>query len=343
MRETVCLSAAAKLVGVGIGQVRTWERQGRVQKLPDSRNFAVDDLRAVAGWAARACSEAEAARTIGVLTVTLRELAETGELGEWREHAGRREYVREHVEAYASRRAHLMSMREACREFALPWWVMARLVEDGLVATIPGAKGSKLVDPVELKPLLLCQPCEECGLPLPPGRRYHTACFNRTPGARLATSQRIAGWWASPAADDFRARLYELPCANPECRKPMRIKAAQFKLRSAQSRSGNLFCSKACWAAHRWQKTGAGLEAFARRQQPRVRQKALGRWNGHRGAEAGWEKGGRPRNWGSPEQQREQQQRIYELHKQGLSSRAISEKVFGDKRYQKRVLRLLDS
>lgn len=72
----------------------------------------------------------------------------------------------------------------------------------------------------------------------------------------------------------------------------------------------------------------------------RTRQVYFGRWSGPKGGaagiDAGKEKGGRP-----AEMTPEQQQQIFELEDAGLSTRQISEIVFGDRKFHMRVYRFL--
>jgi hypothetical protein len=94
---------------------------------------------------------------------------------------------------------------------------------------------------------------------------------------------------------------------------------------------------------HSWE-TGEGAAPAAvgsRLKAPRARQVWLGRWNGVKGAAAGVEagraKGGRP-----PKATPEQKQEMLRLSNEGLSSRAIAEQVFGDRRFFMRVQRFLN-
>jgi hypothetical protein len=90
-----------------------------------------------------------------------------------------------------------------------------------------------------------------------------------------------------------------------------------------------------------WKDGGGAAQATVARATPRTRQVHLGRWGGAKGREAGIEAGranvGRPAKI-TPEQALQ----ILELSKEGLSSRPIAERVFGDSRYYKRVLRFLN-
>jgi hypothetical protein len=106
------------------------------------------------------------------------------------------------------------------------------------------------------------------------------------------------------------------------------------------------FCSTECHADHRrrhpWPGANDKTSSFLT---PIGRVKFLGRVNGHKGAaagiEAGREKGGRTRNWGSPEETSARQVKIFELHNAGLSNREVAELVFSDRGKYKRVERLL--
>jgi hypothetical protein len=95
-----------------------------------------------------------------------------------------------------------------------------------------------------------------------------------------------------------------------------------------------------------WRVGADHLESFL--VSPRMRQRYLGRWGGIKGAadgiEAGRAKGGRTRKWASDDQEQGQlQQHVLALHDQGLSTRDIAERVFGDRRLYLRVWRLLNS
>ena len=333
---------------MSIGQLEVWRRQGRLA--PRDRRggggrhgtllFSAPDVLEVAEWARRSMSESAAAKRLRLLATTVRALAEAGELGEWREYAARREYDRAAVERYAEKRERMISMREASRLFALPWWVIRRFVDEGLLPVRgSGAKGSFLIDPLDLKPLLEAKPCGECGELLPPGRISHpfggSRCFQRTPEFRESAKRWISNWWASPASEAFREKLRDLPC--PNCGKTFTITEPTFAHRETRNAIG-VFCSQSCGAKYRWQH-GVNLDAFARTLPPRGRQRWFGRWNGDKGAVAGIEggyKGGRP--WAATV---EQSNEIVRLHAERLSYREISARVFGDARYKDRVSRVL--
>jgi hypothetical protein len=279
-------------------------------------------------------SEKAAAARLHVLRAKVRALGEAGAF-EWREFGGHREYEREGVEREARRRERLLSMRAVCREYRLPNWLLSRLVEDGVLRTESGAKGAKLVDPAELKPLIELRICPVCELPAPPGRSAHTACKMRTPAARERARQDISAWWASAASEPFREKVRELPC--PNCGRAFKRPEHQLHRKRPQHK---IFCSQSCVAQYRWTK-GIGLDAFVRGLPPRARQRWLGRWGGKQGAAAGIEagraKGGRP-----PIMTPEQQQQMLRLHRDGLTHREIAREVFGDARLKDRVTRFLN-
>jgi hypothetical protein len=274
-------------------------------------------------------SEKAAAARLRVLPAKVRALGEAGEF-EWREFAGHREYEREGVERHARRRERLLSMRAVCREYRLPNWLLSRLVEDGVLRTVSGAKGAKLVDPAELKPLIELRICPVCELPAPLGRSAHTACKMRTPAARERARQNISAWWASPASEPFREKVRELPC--PNCGRTFTRAEHQLHRDRPQYK---VFCSQSCVARYRWM-NGIGLDAVARSLPPRARQRWLGRWGGKQGAAAGIEagraKGGRP-----PKATPEQQQAMLRLLERGASYRTVARIVFGHARFKNRV------
>jgi hypothetical protein len=231
--------------------------------------------------------------------------------------------------------------------------LMAELVRSGLVAT-SGAKGAKLIDPVELKPLIEAVPCSACGELAPLGRAEHADCKRRTKEARERARQNISRWWASPDAEAFRERIAELPC--PPRGNPVRLPEPTLRARTKRNQmpgikraqTPKVFCDKSCAASYRWEK-GIGLQQVAGGLPPRARQTVFGRWHGHEGADAGIRgapagieasktKPGRPRLT-TPSQQQE----ILRLDKEGLSSREIAVQVFGNARYKDRVLRHLRS
>jgi plasmid stabilization system protein ParE len=291
----VSQSEAARVACVGLGQVRVWRRQRRLPEVYQGGRilFSVAVLEDVAEWAARSISEKAAARILRLLPTSVRALAEAGELGEWREYEGVREYEREAVERHAAYRSRLISMRQACREFALPWWVMAQLVESGTITTWPGAKGAKLVDPVDLKPLIEPVSCSLCGEPAPAGRTQHTDCKRRTPEARERARRNISAWWASPESAPFREKIGELPC--PECGKPVRLTEPVLRHRVARNQKPaevpnaavpRVFCNQSCAAKYRWRK-GIGLDAVVEALPGAGRRTVKGRWGGHKGAKYG--------------------------------------------------------
>jgi transcriptional regulator with XRE-family HTH domain len=345
--------------GVSVGQWYHWRRQRRIAPIGTTTDassrivlFQVADVDEVASWGRRSITETEAMRRARVGIGTLRILRDSGELGEWREHGGQREYDREGVQRYVRKRARLMSMRAYCRAYGLPMWVMLRLVAEGLVKTLPGPKGGKLVDPLELKSLLHAKACEVCGDLIPPGRSHHSACVNRTSEGRTRCRRQIRVWWASPAADAWREKKMDLSC--PNCGRAFERPESWIRaIGKHRPEQAHVFCSQTCSAEYRW-KNGLQLEALLSTMPGRVRQRWSGRWHGHRGAidghkgaahgrkgitagiEASWT------NWGRPSVLTgEEQQLIYKLHKHGLSSRDISLKVWGTPQYKDRVLRYL--
>lgn len=197
---------------------------------------------------------------------------------ESRESANRRRYDRAAVNRCRRKRERLLSMRAVRKRYGLPWWLVQQFVADGLVPTQSGAKGSRLIDPFDLKPLLEIQICTVCDEPAPLGRDMHGDCRRRTPEARLRTSESISSWWQSPDAEEFRAKLVALPC--PNCGEEFDL--AESALRARQSRWEHVFCSKACGAEYRWRQ-GVGLENFVRRMPGRARQRWFGRWSGKLG------------------------------------------------------------
>jgi hypothetical protein len=99
------------------------------------------------------------------------------------------------------------------------------------------------------------------------------------------------------------------------------------------------FCSHKCWGKYRF-KVGEhhrdGIsKAFIDTWPGRGRQRWRGRWNGKEGALEG-NQGGRP-----PAATKDEAAECWRLHREGLSSRQVSEKVFGDTRYYKRVQRIV--
>lgn len=320
--ETLTQADAARAAGVSLGQLRVWERQGRLTRLPSdhrSVTYEASRVREVAEWFARAVSEAEAARLLGVLPATVRAFASHGQLGESRVTPGGREYERAAVERLAEQRAALMSMRQVARELDVPWWVLSEWVSDGLVTTEPGPKGAKLVDPLHLLPLLDRKLCEVCGEILEPGRKTHFRCFNKTTEARNATAKRMSEWWKSDAASSFRSLQVQLsPCPAPHPENPKRTcgrrvwtTAARQKERLAnatgrrqeESPAALLCCSKSCAARYR-ARTGFGLEYLlddSSERAKRITAKRRRRWGGRKGSRYGMEadqtNGGRPKEW----------------------------------------------
>jgi hypothetical protein len=235
--DPISQTDAAALTELGMGQIRAWRRLGRIRVYGRSAGavwFSEREVRDAAGWAQRSLSEQAVANRLHMLGSTVRNLSEAGELGEWREFAGRREYEREAVETYAKKRDRLISMRQACREFALPWWVLADLVKSGLIVATSGAKGAKLIDPAELKPMIEAVPCSVCGELAPPGRAQHADCKRRTKEARERARQKISRWWALPEAEAFRERIAQLPC--PACGNPVRLPEPTLRARTNPGR-----------------------------------------------------------------------------------------------------------
>lgn len=351
MTPIVSQNEAARLADVSVCQIYVWRRQGRIEPVGHRHCggphpmilLDADAVLEQADWSRRSLSETAAAKFLGVEPGTLHTLAERGDLGETRHYDGRWEYSREGLERYAELRKRLLTLREVSRQFGLSWWVLRELISADAIETRPGPKHSRLVDPLQLKPLLVAQPCDICGELLPPGWTHHFKCLSRRPEARERIGQRISEWWRSEAAAEFREKIQELGC--PTCGSTFRLPEHRVRGREQRMRERraadavSIFCSRSCAAKSRWV-DGGGLNAFVRKLPPHYRQVWFGRWNGHKGAEAGIEagraKGGRP-----PLLNAAQQQEIYELHKSGLSSRRIAEEVLDDARLYKRVQRYL--
>jgi hypothetical protein len=136
---------------------------------------------------------------------------------------------------------------------------------------------------------------------------------------------------------------------NPKCKGKVWRYDCELEQKGQQHEIEGWFCSYECHAERRTAHTWPGAEDKSSTfLTPAGRQKFLGRVNGHKGAAAGIEagraKGGRTRKWGSTDEETSTlQAKIYELSKAGLSSRDVSERVFGDRGKYKRVQRLLNS
>jgi transcriptional regulator with XRE-family HTH domain len=86
-----------------------------------------------------------------------------------------------------------------------------------------------------------------------------------------------------------------------------------------------------------------GAWAYARTGSTAVYGRVIGHKGAAAGIEAGREKGGRPRKWGTPEETQAKQVRIHELDAQGLTTRQIAGEVFGDASLKDRVARYLNA
>lgn len=368
--EQLTQAQAARLAGVSVCQVIKWQTggvltpSGAVPYGSKTRRLFNDaDVLAAKRWRDDRMWEEEATRELRVETGTLTELVAAGRLPEPVMYRRRRVYSREAVLRERTRRSRLLSQREVSRQYDLPYWVLRRLVDDGVLPVEGGAKGSYLIDPYDLKPLLECKPCPVCDAPLLPGRRVHPQCEPRTEEGRRRASahfsayyadaatraehgRRMMEWWASDAAAPFRSRLAAMPCA--ECEKQIVRRASKTRDRE------QVFCSKACVARWRW-RTGIGLERLIEEMPGVVRRKYKGRWNGHKGKDhgikgkaygvQGKEHGIESRfsNVGRPAKSTlEQKQLVLTLDKQGLSQRDIAERVFGDRKLHLRVHRILN-
>ncbi|MDX6591743.1 MAG: hypothetical protein QOJ13_939 [Gaiellales bacterium] len=95
------------------------------------------------------------------------------------------------------------------------------------------------------------------------------------------------------------------------------------------------FCSHECWGRYRWAQQSIS-EKLLEQLPPKARQRWMGRRFGGRGAVEG-HAGGAPIK-ATPEQAKQ----IWELKRAGeLSHTAIAVEVFGDRRYRKRVDRIV--
>jgi DNA-binding XRE family transcriptional regulator len=135
---------------------------------------------------------------------------------------------------------------------------------------------------------------------------------------------------------DERRRRVEVTCR--ECGRVVE------RVLSKAQRGGenNNFCSNVCAKTFHWTHQIGVADAVVRRWSGRTRQVWYGRWNGWKGKKFGIDgleharaKGGRPPNM------TDEQQKILELHREGLSTRKVAEAVFGDARLKDRVARFL--
>jgi hypothetical protein len=161
--------------------------------------------------------------------------------------------------------------------------------------------------------------CESCGGPL-----SHRALRAGRP-------------FCSEACAIEGRRVYPVPerqsCARPGCDRVCTPSGANV------ARGQGRYCGHACALRDMW-RVGRGMPVagISSHYSGRARQRWHGRWSGHLGAaggiEAGKAKGGR-----TPKATPEQQSQMYELMRQGLSSRAIARIVFGEARFYYRVVR----
>ena len=349
------------MAGVGVGQILVWRRQQRLVPVTTRASggrsgtvlFSTGDVLNLGDWSRRSISEKQAARLLRLLPTTVRALAEAGELGECRQYGNLHEYEREGVERYMEYRSRLLSMRATSREYGISWFILRRLIDRGsLPVAGHGAKGSCLIDPHDLKPLLESVPCEVCGDLLPPGWESHWPCLQKTPEFRQSARRWISDWWASPESAPFREKIAELPC--PECGHPVRLPEPTLRKRANRNQTPSrvpaetprVFCNKSCSGKYRWRK-GIGLDGVVEGLNGRARRKLKGRWTGHRGAShgsqgashgihgaSGGHKGGR-----TPAASPEQRAQMHEMLQKGFDSRTIALEVFGDARLKERVLR----
>jgi hypothetical protein len=125
--------------------------------------------------------------------------------------------------------------------------------------------------------------------------------------------------------------------------RPCKHCSAEFVPSRVQVKRGNgEFCTHECKTNFRWAdryNPDMHLEPFVRTTNwsPRSKKRVLGGVHGHKGAAAGRAKGGRP-----PESTPEQRQHMLQLDKEGLSTREIAERVFGNRKLHLRVYRFLN-